>query len=73
MPDEPDKNQYSTFTNAPPSPAIDLEELQALAEVGQQYFLDMFKGARVVVDPNLRGNKYYYAVSQELYDALRSK
>lgn len=74
MPDKElnEDENYSTFTNAPPSPAIDLKTLQAHAEVEQQYYLDIFKGVRVVVDPNLTGNAYYCAVSQEIYDALKA-
>ncbi len=72
MSDEPNKKgTCSTFTNAPPSPAIELETLQAHAEVAQQYFLDTFKGVPIRVDENLEGNEYYCAVSQETYGVLR--
>jgi hypothetical protein len=65
-------SETSTFTNAPPSPAINLEELITHAEGAQQRLLATFEGVRVVVDLNLKGNDYYCAVSQEIYDALKA-
>ncbi len=72
MPDkEPNGSAaYSTFTNTPPRPPVDLKELQKHAGRALQSLKDTFKGIRIVVDSNLRGNAYYCAVSQEIYDEL---
>ncbi len=68
---EPNVNgSCSTFTNAPPSPSVDLEELEKHARRALQSLKNTFKGVRIMVDPNLRGNAYYCAVSQEVYDEL---
>ncbi len=63
-------HEYSTFTNAPPSPKIDLTELQKMSDECKARFLNVFTGIRVVVDSSLRGSTYYCAVSQEVYDIL---
>ena len=63
----------STFTNAPPSPVIDLDALMLLWDDMQKPFLKIFKGVPIRVDEALDGNDYYCAVSQETYDALKEE
>ena len=49
---------------------IDIEHLCSVATEVQELFLDSFKGIPVRVDESLEGNRYYVAISRELFEQI---
>ena len=59
-----------TFTNTECADKIDIKHLCSVATELQELFLDSFKGFPVRVDGSLEGNRYYVAVSRELFEQI---
>ena len=50
-----------------------LRELTEISVKLQNNLISSFKGLRVQVDPELKGNEHYVAVSEELYNQLQDR
>lgn len=56
-------NDYATHN-------VDLDYILRFSKEMQRKYLDMFTGVKIKVDPELKGNSYYCAVSLELFDQI---
>lgn len=61
-----------TFTSNMPV-EFDLNQTERLMRDIQKQFLIAFAGVPVAVDPNLKGNSYYIAVSKDVYNQLEAQ
>lgn len=48
-----------------------LEDMVKNLEPLEVYKLEQFKGLRIIVDPNLPDNRWYMAVSDDIWKALQ--
>jgi hypothetical protein len=62
-----------TFTNNKDTGNIDIEHFCSVATEVQELFLDSFKSVPVQVDESLEGNRYYVAVSRELFEQISQR